>query len=65
MNQRPSLDDRGPFKVVVFDGPLADVNGGVVVTSLHIGDAFAAARSRGGYVVDREHNIIEDRKRGR
>lgn len=59
------LDDRGPFRVVVFDGPLAAINGGVVVTSLHVGDAFAAARDRGGFVVDNAGNIIEDRKRAR
>ncbi len=57
------LDDRGPFRIVVFEGPLAGVNGGVVVESLHIGDAFAAARDRSGFVVDRVGNIIEDRKR--
>lgn len=53
------LDERGPFKVVDLDN-----GGGVVVESLHAGDAFAAARDRGiGFIVDRDGNLIEDRKR--
>ena len=58
----PKHDDRAPFKVVVFDGPLSTVNNGVVVESLYIGDAFAAARDRGGFVVDRSGNMIEPRE---
>ena len=47
--------------MVVFEDDAP--NGGVVVETLYLGDAFAAARSRGGFVVTADGELLEDRKR--